>query len=111
MTPFEEPTPTPFVTPTPTPEAFPPASPMPTLTPAPQAPAPEQPATPVAAARVNQGDRRESERGQEPVQSQPLRRVEGTRPGVVRLLAFGLVGIVSAVVLGAISLKLWQRQP
>jgi hypothetical protein len=37
--------------------------------------------------------------------------MEGTRQDVVRLLVFGLVGVVSAGVLGVVSLILWRRGP
>ncbi len=130
FTPTRTPTtiPTQIPTPTWTPpsEQFPPPSLMGPVTPVPTTPVVEQPTPPPATveapapsptpvAEALSEERPALEQPQEPARREPVRRtpppqIEGTRQDVVRLLAFGLVGIASATVLGLISLILWWRR-
>lgn len=130
FTPTRTPTaiPTQIPTPTWTPPSgqFPPPSLMGPVTPVPTTPVLEQPTlssataeppspSPTPVAKVLPQERPAPEQPQEPAHREPARRtppplVEGTRQDVMRLFMFGLVGIISAAVLGLISLILWWRK-
>lgn len=130
FTPTRTPTaiPTQIPTPTWTPPSgqFPPPSLMGPVTPVPTTPVLEQPTlssataeppspSPTPVAEVLPQERPAPEQPQEPAHREPARRtppplVEGTRQDVMRLFMFGLVGIISAAVLGLISLILWWRK-
>lgn len=137
LTPLRTPTWTPVVIPsTPTPtrpgEGFPPPSlnpsptPWPTLVSFPSlTPPPMEPATPAPVIATPTPDL--SQLATPPVTASPaaLPEGEGRRPrptpravpavaggrqDVLRLLAFGMIGVVGAAVLGVISLLLWKRE-
>ena len=99
------PWPTPLLFPSPTPPAIEPATPVPALaTPTPDlsqlAPPPVE-APP--AALPEEGGRRPRPT------PRAVPQVAGGRQDILRLLAFGVIGVVGAAVLGVISLLLWKR--
>jgi len=99
LNPSPTPWPTPLLVPSPTLPAIEPATPVPALaTPTPDL---SQLAPPAA---LPEGEGRRTR-----PTPRAVPRVAGGRQDILRLLAFGVIGVVGAAVLGVISLLLWKR--
>ena len=104
------PIPTPILLPSPLPSAVPaPTQPALQLTPVPAFVDSGQLAPPPVVAGAPSGEQPAEARRQPSARRTPPRAVEGTRQDIIRLLAFGFIGVAGAVVLGVISLFLWRR--
>lgn len=103
--PSPTPWPTPLPFPSPTPPAIEPATPLPAIaTPTPDLSQLAPPPVEAPPAVLPEGGGRRTR-----PTPRAVPQVAGGRQDILRLLAFGVIGVVGAAVLGVISLLLWKR--